>query len=58
MIKKNINKIRGNTNMRTLKQILNRIKKELNNRISDGRNIAPRIAREVQNILNERNDNS
>ena len=58
MIKKNINKIRGNTNMRTLKQILNRIKKELSNRIIDGRNIDPRIAREVQNILNERNDNS
>ena len=58
MIKKNINKIRGNTNMRTLKQILNRIKKELNNRISDGRNIDPRVLREVQSILNERNDNS
>ena len=44
--------------MKTLKQILNRIKTELNKRTYAPSNIDPRLAREVQSILNERSDNS
>ena len=44
--------------MKTLKQILNRIKTELKNRTYPPCNMNPRLAREVQSILNERNDNS
>ena len=44
--------------MKTIKQILNRIKTELNKRTYPPCNMDARLSREVQSILNERNDNS